>query len=90
MRNIYKTMTAGVMLAALAGCATTGDLDALRAEVDKANSTASQAAADASLPSVMPLQPRLPLSRLVTPPTRPTRSWTACSRSPCRSKLPRA
>ena len=48
MRNIYKTMTAGVMLAALAGCATTGDLDALRAEVDKANSTASQAAADAS------------------------------------------
>ena len=48
MRNIYKTMTAGVKLAALAGCATTGDLDALRAEVDKANSTASQAAADAS------------------------------------------
>ena len=48
MRNIYKTMTAGVMLAALAGCATTGDLDALRTEVDKANSTASQAAADAS------------------------------------------
>lgn len=48
MRNIYKTMTAGVLFAALAGCATTGDLDSLRAEVDKANSTASQAAADAS------------------------------------------
>ena len=36
MRNIYKTMTAGVMLAALAGCATTGDLDALRAGLEHA------------------------------------------------------
>ncbi len=51
MRNFYKTMSTGVMVVALAGltgCATTGDLDALKAEVDKANSTASQAAADAS------------------------------------------
>lgn len=51
MRNLYKTMTAGAMLVALAGatgCATTGDLDALRAEVDKVSATASQAAADAS------------------------------------------
>lgn len=51
MRNIYKAVSTGavvVMLAGATGCATTGDLDALRAEVDKANSTASQAAADAS------------------------------------------
>lgn len=54
MRNIYKTMTAGVMLVALTGvtgCATTGDLDALRAEVDKVSATANQAAADASAAS---------------------------------------
>jgi len=37
-----------VSLGGLAGCATTSDLNALRAEVDKANSTANQAAADAS------------------------------------------
>lgn len=51
MRNFYKTMATGAMVVALAGatgCATTGDLDALKAEVDKANSTASQAASDAS------------------------------------------
>ncbi|MEM8560609.1 MAG: Lpp/OprI family alanine-zipper lipoprotein [Pseudomonadota bacterium] len=51
MRNLYKTLASGAMIVALAsatGCATTGDLDALKAQVDKANSTASQAAADAS------------------------------------------
>ena len=51
MRNIYKTMTAGVMLVALAGatgCATTGDLDHLSAELDKVSATANKAAADAA------------------------------------------
>ena len=51
MRNIYKTMTAGVMLVALTGatgCATTGDLDKLQAQVDKVSATANQAAADAA------------------------------------------
>ena len=51
MRNFSKIMATGAMAVALAGatgCATTGDLDALKAEVDKANSTASQAASDAS------------------------------------------
>ena len=51
MNRFTKTTSAGLMLAALTlagGCATTSDLDALRAEVQKANETASQAAADAS------------------------------------------
>ncbi len=51
MRNFYKTMATGTMVVALAGltgCATTGDLDALKAEVDKVSATASQAATDAS------------------------------------------
>jgi murein lipoprotein len=51
MRNFYKTMATGVMVVALAGatgCATTRDLDVLKAETDRANSTASQAAADAA------------------------------------------
>lgn len=37
-----------VSLGGLAGCATTSDLDDLRAEVQKANSTANQAASDAA------------------------------------------
>ncbi|MEM6581743.1 MAG: Lpp/OprI family alanine-zipper lipoprotein [Pseudomonadota bacterium] len=51
MRNFYKTLAGGAMVVALAGatgCATTSDLDALKAQVDKANSAASQAAADAA------------------------------------------
>jgi murein lipoprotein len=51
MRNFYKTMATGVMVVALAGatgCATTRDLDVLKAEVDRANATANQAAADAA------------------------------------------
>lgn len=51
MNRFVKTASMGLMIAALAasaGCATTGDLDALRAEVDQANSAAKQAAADAA------------------------------------------
>ena len=51
MRNTLKTAATGAMLLALAGltgCATTSDVDALRAEVDKANAAANQAAADAA------------------------------------------
>jgi murein lipoprotein len=51
MRNIYKTTAIGVMVAALAGatgCATSGDLEKVSAEVAKANATASQAASDAA------------------------------------------
>lgn len=51
MRNTFKTAATGLMvvsLAGLAGCATTSDLDALRAEVQKSNQTASQAATDAA------------------------------------------
>lgn len=47
----FKTMTTGLILVALTGlggCATTGDLDALRADIQAANATASQAAADAA------------------------------------------
>ncbi len=46
-----KLTTAGIVVVALtglSGCATTSDLDALRAEVQKANATANQAAADAA------------------------------------------
>ena len=51
MRKLSKNAAAALMLVSLgglAGCATTSDLDALRAEVEKANSTANQAAADAA------------------------------------------
>jgi len=48
MRNTLKTAAAGVLLVALAGCATTGDLEDVQAEVAKANATAQQAAADAA------------------------------------------
>ena len=51
MRNFYKTIATGVMVVALAGatgCATTRDLDVLKIETDRANSTANQAAADAA------------------------------------------
>ena len=51
MRNMQKLTAAGLMVSALtilSGCATTSDLDALRAEVEKSNATASQAAADAA------------------------------------------
>ncbi len=50
--NRFARMTSkGAMVAALvasAGCASTGDIDALRVEVDRANAAASQAAADAA------------------------------------------
>ena len=48
---MWKVTTAGMVIVAsvgLGGCATTSDLDALRAEVQKANATANQAAADAA------------------------------------------
>ena len=51
MRNIHKTLATGTMVVALAGltgCATTGDLDELRAEVDKVRTTSNQAATDAA------------------------------------------
>lgn len=51
MRNVQRMTMAGLMLSALTmlpGCATTSDLDALRAEVEKSNAAASQAAADAA------------------------------------------
>lgn len=51
MQKLSRSAVAVLMLASLgglAGCATTSDLDALRAEVEKANSTANQAAADAA------------------------------------------
>ena len=51
MNRMVKATSAAIMLAALTGtvgCATTSDLDALRAEVEKANATANQAAADAA------------------------------------------
>lgn len=51
MSNLRKRTTACLLLAALAttaGCATTSDLDELRAEVQKANATAERAAADAA------------------------------------------
>ena len=51
MRNLSGKMAAGLMLVAvtgLGGCATTSDLDALRAEVQKVSATANKAASDAS------------------------------------------
>ncbi len=51
MENAVKKTAAVLMmvsLAGLAGCASTSDMEALQAQVDKANSTASQAAADAA------------------------------------------
>lgn len=48
---MFKIMTSGMMIIALTGlvgCATTSDLDALRAEVQKTNETANRAAADAA------------------------------------------
>jgi len=48
MRNSLKTTAAALMLVALAGCATTRDLDALKLLVDKAQATADAAAADAA------------------------------------------
>lgn len=51
MKTFAKMTSTVAMIAALAasaGCASTGDYDALRAEVDKANAAASQAAADAA------------------------------------------
>jgi murein lipoprotein len=51
MSRILKITAAGLMAAALTGatgCATTSDLDELRAEVQKANATANKAASDAA------------------------------------------
>jgi murein lipoprotein len=49
--SMLKMTATGLMLVALTGitgCATTSDLDALRAEVQQSNEAASQAAADAA------------------------------------------
>jgi murein lipoprotein len=54
MRTSLKTTAAAFMLVALTGltgCATTRDLDALKAQVEKAQSTADQAAAAANAAS---------------------------------------
>ena len=54
MRNSLKTTAAAFMLVALTGltgCATTRDLDALKAQVEKAQSTADQAASAAAAAS---------------------------------------
>lgn len=51
MRISPKKLAAGLTLASvtiLAGCATTSDLEALRADVQRANETASRAASDAA------------------------------------------
>jgi murein lipoprotein len=51
MQITFKTITAASMLvaaSALAGCATNGDIEELRAEIAKVNTTANQAAADAA------------------------------------------
>ncbi|MEJ2530346.1 MAG: Lpp/OprI family alanine-zipper lipoprotein [Halioglobus sp.] len=51
MRHKLKTQITGLTLASLtilAGCASTSDLEALRADVQKANETASRAASDAA------------------------------------------
>ena len=48
MRNSLKTVAAALMLVALAGCATTRDLDALKLLVDKAQATADAAASAAA------------------------------------------
>ncbi len=51
MNRFVRMSSVGLTLAALvgaSGCATTSDLDALRAEVQKANATAERAAADAA------------------------------------------
>ncbi len=51
MQKLSRNVLAAVMLVSLgglAGCATTSDLDALRAQVEQANSTANKAAADAA------------------------------------------
>jgi murein lipoprotein len=51
MRKVFKPATAAlaiVLLGGLGGCASTSDMNALQAEVDKANAAASQAAADAA------------------------------------------
>lgn len=51
MNISQKRLVTSLFLAALAttaGCATTSDLDDLRAEVQRANSTAERAAADAA------------------------------------------
>lgn len=51
MRNSLKKIAAGLTLASLtilAGCATTSDLEALQADVQRANETASRAASDAA------------------------------------------
>ena len=51
MLNSFKTVAASLTLASLtilAGCASTSDLDALRADVQRANETASRAASDAA------------------------------------------
>lgn len=51
MQKSFKIITAASMLvvaSAMTGCATNGDIEELRAEIAKVNTTASQAATDAA------------------------------------------
>jgi murein lipoprotein len=51
MRNTLKAMATGAVVLALTGvtgCATNGDIDTLRADLNKTNATATQAASDAA------------------------------------------
>ncbi len=51
MMKLRKGTRAGLLIAALtitAGCATTGDVEELRAELQRANAAAERAAADAA------------------------------------------
>lgn len=51
MHNFFDKAKTGIVILSLAGavgCASTSEMDTLRAEVRKANETASQAAADAA------------------------------------------
>lgn len=48
MRKPIQLAAAAVVAVSLAGCATTGDVDELRAELARVSGTADQAAADAA------------------------------------------
>jgi murein lipoprotein len=51
MMEVRNVTRAGLLMAALAitaGCASTGDVDELRAELERANAAAERAAADAA------------------------------------------
>ena len=78
MRNSLKTTAAAFMLVALTGltgCATTRDLDTLKAMVEKAQATADAAAAAAADCSTALLEKLWLAARLTL------KEWTACSRT---------